>query len=237
MFILKTLLLTAMVTITRAGKVKDTEIDKTSSKCEFDCKASGHICCQLSNGIQECRKDENCPKLETSEVTTIVNWEILQRTTTWNGLTYPPLGEGSTIADKIAANSNLSTLFNFLKPLGLVRNSMNTLNVSLRNNELEFTVFAPDNAAFDKLGEALKDLQKEENREELRKIIERHILQISSLSIKRGVTFIKTYGKENIIVFKSEGNQVGIESSAGEAMVTANIEASNGFIHIVNGVF
>ena len=45
------------------GKVKDTEIDKTSSKCEFDCKASGHICCQLSNGIQECRKDENCPKL------------------------------------------------------------------------------------------------------------------------------------------------------------------------------
>ena len=46
-----------------AGKVKDTEIDKTSSKCEFDCKATGHICCQLSNGIQECRTDENCPKL------------------------------------------------------------------------------------------------------------------------------------------------------------------------------
>jgi len=46
------------------GKVKDTEIGKTSSKCEFDCKASGHICCQLSDGIQECRKDKNCPKLE-----------------------------------------------------------------------------------------------------------------------------------------------------------------------------
>ena len=45
------------------GNVKDTEIDKTSPKCEFDCKASGHICCQLSNGVQECRKDHNCPKL------------------------------------------------------------------------------------------------------------------------------------------------------------------------------
>ena len=45
------------------GKVKGTEVDKTSSKCEFDCTAFGHICCQLSNGIQECRKDENCPKL------------------------------------------------------------------------------------------------------------------------------------------------------------------------------
>ena len=44
------------------GKVKDTEIGKTSSKCEFDCKASGHICCQLSDGIQECREDTNCPK-------------------------------------------------------------------------------------------------------------------------------------------------------------------------------
>ena len=44
------------------GKVKDTVIEKTSSTCEFDCKASGHICCQLSEGIQECRKDKNCPK-------------------------------------------------------------------------------------------------------------------------------------------------------------------------------
>ena len=45
------------------GNVKDTEIDKKTPKCEFDCKASGHICCQLSNGMQECRKDHNCPKL------------------------------------------------------------------------------------------------------------------------------------------------------------------------------
>ena len=44
------------------GNVKDKEIDKTSSKCEFKCKASGHICCQLSDGMQECRKENNCPK-------------------------------------------------------------------------------------------------------------------------------------------------------------------------------
>jgi len=229
MFILKTLLLTAMVTITRAGKVKDTEIDKTSSKCEFDCKASGHICCQLSNGIQECRKDENCPKLETSEVTTIVNWQLVREITI-----YPPLGEESTILDKIAENSNLSTLLKVLETIG------GQLVLMLRNNDVESTVFAPDNAAFDKLGEALKELQKEGNKEELRRVIERHVLpaKVSSESINSGVTFIKTFGKENIIVFKSKGNQVGIESSAGEAMVTkANIEASNGIIHIVDGVF
>ena len=45
------------------GRVKDKEIDKTSSKCQFDCKASGHICCQLSDGIQECRTEQNCPKV------------------------------------------------------------------------------------------------------------------------------------------------------------------------------
>jgi len=209
MFILKTLLLTAMVTITRAGKVKDTEIDKTSSKCEFDCKASGHICCQLSNGIQECRKDENCPKLR----------------------------EGSTIADKIATRSELSTLNKVLRK---TNHYLGLLNMTIGNKKLELTLFAPDNAAFDKLGEALKELQKEGNEEELRKIIKRHVLpaKVSSASINRGVTFIKTFGEENIIVFKSKGNQVGIESSAGEAMVTkANIEASNGIIHIVDGVF
>jgi len=228
MFILKTLLLTAMVTITRAGKVKDTEIDKTSSKCEFDCKASGHICCQLSNGIQECRKDENCPKLETSEVTTIVNMQIQEASRAC-------IGGGSTIADKIATRSELSTLWNLA-----FSNLISLVNYTLCNKELELTLFAPDNAAFDKLGEALKELQKEGNKKELRDIIKRHVLpvKVSSASINRGVTFIKTFGEENIIVFKSKGNQVGIESSAGEAMVTkANIEASNGIIHIVDGVF
>ena len=28
------------------GRVKNKEIDNTSSKCQFDCKASGHICQQ-----------------------------------------------------------------------------------------------------------------------------------------------------------------------------------------------
>ena len=139
-------------------------------------------------------------------------------------------GQESTIADLVKTNSDLSKLLEFVTAAGLVD--------SLKQEEL--TVFAPNNAAFEKLGDAVKELQKEENKEKLKKILLRHVVsgKIASESIEKGVTFVNTFGKENIIVFKSKGNQVGIESSAGEAMVTkADVMASNGVVHIVDAVF
>merc|ERR1711862_467332 len=130
-------------------------------------------------------------------------------------------GQESTIADLVTTTPELSTLLEAVKAAELVD--------KLSSKE-EYTVFAPDNAAFEKLGDAVKDLLKEENKEKLQKILLRHVVpgKIGSESIEKGVAFVNTVGKENIIVFKSKGNQVGIESSAGEAMVTkADVMASN----------
>jgi len=243
MFILKTLLLTAMVTITRAGKVKDTEIDKTSSKCEFDCKASGHICCQLSNGIQECRKDENCPKLETFKVTPIVFEEDVTRpplddvdvkwtaepTTMITNITLP--SQGKTIAELVEETEELSTLLSFLPPE----------LVDVLKKDGPFTVFAPSNDAFAKLPpDFLDKLKKPENIEELKKTLTRHVVlgKFESEKIQRGVTVVPTADDENITVLKSEGNKIKMISYAGSALVTkADNIASNGVVHIVDSVF
>ena len=31
------------------------------SRCHYDCKRFGHICCKLGKGKEECRTEENCP--------------------------------------------------------------------------------------------------------------------------------------------------------------------------------
>jgi uncharacterized surface protein with fasciclin (FAS1) repeats len=109
-----------------------------------------------------------------------------------------------------------------------------------------FTVFAPVNAAFDKLpAGTVETLLKPENKAMLTKILTYHVVagKISSADLKKqikagsGKAMLKTVSggalwammKGNSIVLKDE--------NGGTAMITqANVFQSNGVIHVIDGV-
>ena len=104
-------------------------------------------------------------------------------------------------------------------------------------NEGTFTVFAPNNDAFDQLPNK-DDLLKPEKVSELKVILSRHIglETVKTTDIKEAKRKLKTKGEEEIEITK-EDEKFSIQSSAGNALVVSpNIQASNGVLHIVNAV-
>merc|ERR1712241_1308450 len=99
-----------------------------------------------------------------------------------------------------------------------------------------FTVFAPTNAAFDKLpAGTVTTLVEPENKDQLTAILLRHVLgtKIKAGQIPKGTTDVKTVGGEEISIINN-GDGVSIKSSAGTAKVIAtDILASNGVVHLV----
>jgi len=136
-----------------------------------------------------------------------------------------------TIAAAAIGTETLSTLVTAVKAAGLV----DTLS-----GEGTFTVFAPNNAAFDKVdADALAGLLKPENVDQLKAVLLRHVLPtvIKASDIPAGSTVVKTVGGEEITVTNADGT-VTIESSAGKATVIAtDVLASNGIVHVVDTVF
>jgi|ERR1711909_1389 len=136
-----------------------------------------------------------------------------------------------SIAATAAATPSLSTLLAAVKAAGLAE----TLS-----GEGTFTVFAPNNAAFDKLPKGtVATLLKPENLATLKSILLRHVLpvKIKAGQIPRGKTSVKTVGGEEIEITNT-GRKVSIKSSAGTANVIAtDVLASNGVVHVVDSVF
>jgi len=127
---------------------------------------------------------------------------------------------------KIAAGSkDHTTLVAAIKQADLV-NSL--------SNAGPFTVFAPTNAAFDKVPkETLDNLMKDENKTQLQDILQYHVY-VGALKIEwmeDGQTLNQVNGG-NITVSKKEGKVI-INNSA---TVIASIRAANGIIHVIDGV-
>ena len=127
---------------------------------------------------------------------------------------------------KIAAGSNdHTTLVAALKQAELV--------TSL-SNAGPFTVFAPTNAAFDKLPEGtVKDLMKDEKKTDLQNILQYHV----------AVGVYKTENmKDGQVIGQANGDNIRISVKDGKVMIneTANIvstiTASNGIIYVVDAV-
>merc|ERR1712083_173684 len=141
-------------------------------------------------------------------------------------------GEGCppTIAELVVSDSRFSTLLAAVKAADLVE----TLS-----GEGPFTVFAPTNAAFEKVPkEALAGLL--ENKEELTKVLLRHVVPsaIQGKNIPPGTTNLATAGGEKIDVTRNQNNIIQIKSDAGSAYVILfDVIASNGVIHAVDTVF
>jgi len=127
---------------------------------------------------------------------------------------------------KIAAGSkDHTTLVAAIKQAELI-NSL--------SNAGPFTVFAPTNAAFDKVPkETLDNLMKDENKEQLQDILQYHVYvgTIKTDMMEDGQTFNQVNG-QNITIAKKDGKII-INNAAN---IIASIPASNGIIHVIDGV-
>ena len=125
----------------------------------------------------------------------------------------------------MADEANFSTLVAALSAAGLVE---------AVSGEEQLTVFAPTNAAFDAVGkDAIADLLKPENKEKLSKILTFHVVKGSVKSTDL------TDGQE---VETLQGGKLKVSIKDGKVMigkanvVTADVAASNGTIHVIDTV-
>jgi uncharacterized surface protein with fasciclin (FAS1) repeats len=106
--------------------------------------------------------------------------------------------------------------------------------VDALSNAGPFTVFAPTNAAFDKLPKGtVDDLLKPENKEKLQDILQYHVF-VGSLKtelMQDGQTLNEVNGG-NITISKKD-DKVVVNNSAN---IVASIPASNGIIHVIDAV-
>ncbi|MEO1968537.1 MAG: fasciclin domain-containing protein [Sphingomonadaceae bacterium] len=109
-----------------------------------------------------------------------------------------------------------------------------------------FTVFAPTNAAFDKLpAGTVQTLLKPENKAKLVKILTYHVVPgrltaadiMAKIKAGHGKAMLKTVEGENLTAEMKNGKLVLIDAKGGMATVTqANVMQSNGVIHVTNAV-
>lgn len=139
--------------------------------------------------------------------------------------------DGVTIADFVAANSDFSSLAAALDAAGLT---------STLSSQGEFTVFAPNNAAFatflnDNGFAALEDVPVEV----LREILLNHVVSGTNLSGDLTTGYITSLGtgassSENLSLFINTTS--GVEINGVSGVTQADISVDNGVIHAVDAV-
>lgn len=119
--------------------------------------------------------------------------------------------------------------------------SLSTLVAAVKAGELvetlqgegPYTVFAPTNEAFDALPEGtLDDLLKPENKDKLVSILTYHVIpsKVMSTDLQDGATVATVNGAE-VTISTAEGAKVDNAN-----VVTPDVEASNGVVHIIDAV-
>ncbi len=129
-----------------------------------------------------------------------------------------------TIRQIIDSNASLSTLARGLTQAG----------VQSLGGTGPFTVFAPRNSAFAKLPEGtLENLMLPENRDQLAQILRLHVVPgtYTAADLVNKTTTLTTASGLNIIVDGFNGVHVG-----GVNVVQPDVMASNGVLHVVDGV-
>ncbi len=134
-----------------------------------------------------------------------------------------------TIAQVAAGDAQFSTLVEALDRVNLV---------ATLEGDGPFTVFAPTNDAFEALGVDLSTLSDDE----LTEILLYHVIgaQINSGDIAEGDTYVSSAtttgpgGKALSLYINNNGGTITV--NGGSEVVAADVEASNGVIHVVNQV-
>lgn len=146
----------------------------------------------------------------------------------------PVAGGQASVVDDVSAKDVVKVAAGSKDHTTLVAAIKQAELVDALSNAGPFTVFAPTNAAFDKVGkETLDDLMKDENKAKLQDILQYHVY-VGSLKTEMmadGQTLNQVNGG-NITVAIKDGKVV-INNTA---TVITSIPASNGIIHVIDGV-
>lgn len=172
--------------------------------------------------------------LSFSAVATPTFAEMAEKTTMVGGAEMFP---SKNIVENAVNSKDHTTLVAAVKAAGLV----DTLS-----GKGPFTVFAPTNAAFDKLPkDTVPTLLKPENKGTLSGILTYHVvagkMSASDLAAKAkdngGKVELKTVAGGTITVMGENGGWVVVDAKGGKSKITiADVNQSNGVIHVIDGV-
>lgn len=130
---------------------------------------------------------------------------------------------GNTIVSIASTNDSFDVLTSLLKHAKLV---------GVLNGETEFTVFAPTDDAFGRLPKGtIESLYQPENRELLATILTYHVVPGSIRSTDLSSGNVESVAGIPLSISVDSGVMVNSSN-----VVTADIEASNGIIHVVDTV-
>jgi len=136
-----------------------------------------------------------------------------------------PAARGADIVETAVAAGQFNTLAKALEAAGLV---------DALKAPGPFTVFAPTDEAFSRLpAGTLEDLLKPENRDKLRSILTYHVVSgrfMSSEVVK--LRSAKTLNGQSVRI-RARGGKVQVDDAN---VIKADIEASNGVIHVIDKV-
>lgn len=165
--------------------------------------------------------------------TVFANHHKMANPTVGGAAMYP----AKTIAENASTAPNLTTLVAAVKAAGLVE----TLA-----SPGPFTVFAPTNAAFEKLPEGtVPTLLKPENKATLTKILTYHVVAgkltandiISAIKAGGGKASLTTVAGEKITARMSGKSVVITDAKGGQsAVTTVDVMQSNGVVHVIDSV-
>ena len=118
--------------------------------------------------------------------------------------------------------------------------------VSTLKGEGPFTVFAPTNAAFDKLPKGtLESLLKPENKAQLAKILTYHVVSgnldaaavVAAIQNGKGKAVLTTVSGGKLTASMEKDKVKLTDESGNSAFVTAtDLKGSNGVVHVIDGV-
>lgn len=148
--------------------------------------------------------------------------------------TEAPMGGQSAVKDDVSEKNLVQVASGSADHTTLVAAVKAGDLVDALSNAGPFTVFAPTNAAFDKLpAGTVEGLLKPEKKEDLQNILEYHV----SLGVYQAdaLTDGQTLGQVNggNITISKKGNDLFVN---GTSKIIASIKASNGVIHVLDGV-
>ncbi len=145
--------------------------------------------------------------------------------------------EANSIAAKAMGNADLSTLVSALQAADMAQ----TLK-----GEGDYTVFAPTNEAFNKVPKAtLENLMKPENKAQLQKLLQYHVLQgkmsaadvMGKIKDAGGKLDVTTMNGEVLNLSEKNGKVMIKDAKGNTATVTsADMDASNGVVHTIDKV-
>jgi uncharacterized surface protein with fasciclin (FAS1) repeats len=143
----------------------------------------------------------------------------------------------TTIVDVAVSSKDHSTLVAAVKAAGLVE----TLN-----SAGPFTVFAPVNAAFDKLpAGTVEILLKPENKALLTSILTYHVVAgnidaaavVAAIKAGNGKASLQTVSGNKLVASIEDGKVILTDEKGGKATVTAtDLKGSNGVIHVIDTI-